>query len=254
MDRGIYAAASSGLAQIRKLEVVSNNLANVNTPGFKKQIITGDVQTFDQTLARITASGDPYAQPDHERTPAVVQIRAATDFSPGPVKNTGNTLDVALRNPKDFFVIETPAGEQLTRAGNFTLSQEGEIVTQDGFAVQGDGGAITVAGGGVSISPDGSVLVNGAAVARLRVMRVEEPAQLERAGAARFSVRPGMEAPVDVEGDLIPQALEMSNVSAISSVIDLISAQRAFQMYARTTETMDMMNQTAINQVGKPRM
>jgi len=253
MDRGIYAAASNGLAQIRKLEVVSNNLANINTVGFKKQIITADVQTFDQTLANAVVQNDPYAEPDHRRTPAAVNIRAQTDFAPGPIRDTGNPLDAALRHAKDFFVIETPNGQQLTRAGNFTLNQDGQIVTQDGLPVQGDGGAITVSGAGLSIAPDGSVLVNGQRVARLRIVRVEDPTQLERVGATRFVPRNGAPAPVDVDGDIIPQALEMSNVSAISSVIDLIAAQRAFQMYARTAETIDGMNQVAIGQIGRPR-
>ena len=106
MDRGIYTSASAGLYQLRKLEVVNNNLANINTVGFKKQILTGETQSFDQTLASAVAKDDPYAKGDHDRTPGVVNSRTVTDFTVGAIKNTGNPLDVALRNPNDFFVIQ----------------------------------------------------------------------------------------------------------------------------------------------------
>ena len=144
MDRGTYIAASGGFAQLLKLQIVSNNLANVSTPGFKREILRGDVQTFEQTLASQIAPNDPYARGDQERTPGVVSVHAETDFAQGPIQDTGNPLDVALRNPKDFFVVLTPNGPRYTRAGNFTLGQNGQLVTADGMPVSGDGGAINL--------------------------------------------------------------------------------------------------------------
>ena len=253
MDRGIYAATSAGLFQLRKLEIVNNNLANINTPGFKREVLTGEEQTFDQTLASLTARSDPYAKGDHERTSGVTNISAFTDFTAGPIKNTENPLDVALRNANDFFAISTPSGIQYTRAGNFSLSSSGDLVTMDGMPVQGDGGNINVSGPGAEISQDGSVRVNGASVGRLTVVRIEDPKSLLRAGDNRFSLASGAGQPPGVEPDLVPRSLEMSNVSAISSVVDLITTNKAFQMYAKSTETIDTMNQAAINQIGRPR-
>lgn len=251
MERGTYVSASGGLVQLRKLDIVNNNLANVNTPGFKKAMLVGSMQTFDQTLASLVVKSDPYAKGDHDRTPGAVDLQTVTDFTPGPIKNTGNVLDVALRNAKDFFVINTPQGQRYTRAGNFTLNETGEISTADGFPVSGDGGPIAVSGSPLTIAPNGTVTVNGAAVGRLQVVRFEEPSGLIREGGARFALGQGQAAPTPVEPEVEVGALEMSNVSAISSMIDLISASKGFEMYTKTAQAIDTMNQTAISQVGR---
>jgi flagellar basal body rod protein FlgG len=236
--------------QFRKLDVVTNNLANINSPGFKKQGLQGTEQTFDSTLARLVENQDPYARGDHARTPGVIDVRTVTDFSVGPIRNTGNALDVALRNPNDFFVVETNKGTQYTRAGNFTLGPGGALVTQDGFPVQSDGGALTIDNGTPRVGPDGSILVDGASVGKLRVVRFENPAGLERTEGTRFS-QGSASAPTDVDPDVVPQSLEMANISVISAVVDLMTANRAFQMYSKSTETIDNMNQTSINQYGR---
>ncbi len=253
MDRGSYIAASGGVLQFRKLDVLNNNLANINTPGFKKQIITGSEQTFEQTLASQVVKDDPFAKGDHERTPGTVNVRTVTDFSLGAIKTTGNPLDVALRNPNDFFAIQTPNGIEYTRAGDFTLNQNGDLVTQDGMAVQGDGGTISVSGAAASISAGGVVTAGGQNFGNIQVVRIENPETLERTGGTRFKVASNQAAPAAVEADIIPQSLEMPNVSAISSVVGLISASRAFDMYTKTAQSIDQLNQAAISQVGRPR-
>ena len=252
MDSATYTAASNGIAQIHKLDLVSNNLANVNTPGFKRQIMIAEPQEFERTLAS-AQNLDELAAQDIARTAGVTSLRTQTDFSPGPIKNTGNVFDVALRNPKDFFVVATPNGTEYTRAGNFTLNANGEMVTHDGLVVQGDGGPITVNGPGASISPAGIVRTRAGDVGRLQVVRFEDTAGLERTSAARFTLKGGGAGPAPVEADLVPQALEMSNVSAITGVLGIISANRAFQAYANSAETIDSINQAAISQLGKPR-
>ncbi|MCO6432471.1 MAG: flagellar hook-basal body protein [Deltaproteobacteria bacterium] len=253
MERGTYVAASGGLLELRKLDVASNNLANINTVGFKRQILVGETQDFEQTLASTIAASDPYARGDHERSPGTVNVRAATDFTPGPIKNTGNKWDVAARNPNDFFVVQTPDGPQYTRAGNFTLNDQGQLVTLDGFPVQGDGGTVTADVPGAYIAPDGSIRAGNEVLATLQVVRFVNPESLERVGMTRFITKPGQPAPEPVEPDVMPQALEMSNVSATSSVIELITANRAFDMYTKTAQAIDQMNQTAVTQVGRGR-
>ncbi|NDC38385.1 MAG: flagellar hook-basal body protein [Proteobacteria bacterium] len=250
MDRGTYSAASGGLLQLRKLEVVNNNLANVNTAGFKRELIVGDTTEFDQTLASIFAKDDPYAKGDHDRTPGTTAVRAVTDFSPGPIENTGNPFDLALRNPKDFFAIQTAGGTEYTRAGDFTLNAEGKMVTKDGALVLGDGGEISISGPNVLIEPNGTVKVNGQPAAKIQVVRISDTNQLERVGNSRFKLGAGAGAEA-VEPDVVPQALERSNVSAITGVIDLILSQRGFEMYTKSAETIDQMNQAAITQVGR---
>ena len=253
MDRGTYVATSAGMFQFRKLDIVNHNLANINTPGYKRQILVGDEQTFDQTLASVTAANDPYAKPDHDRMPGVVNLREMTDYSSGPIKFTGNHLDVALKDPKDFFVINTPGGQQYTRAGNFTLNEEGNLITQDGAEVSGDGGGISAPGPGVRIAEDGSVISNNTRVGRLQIVHIENTAGLQRIGASRFTLAKGSAAPETVQPDIVAQSLEMSNVSAISSVIDLITTNKAFEMYSRSMQSINEMNNTAITQVGRGR-
>lgn len=252
MDRGTYAAASAGMLQTRKLEIVNNNLANVNTPGFKKQFLVRELQNFEDTLAAKLDINDPLARLDHERTPGVTQVKTVTDFSMGSVKETGNPLHLALQGPQDFFVVATPEGEQYTRAGDFTLSYEGQLVTKEGFPVDGLGGPITVIEPGVTISTNGTVMANDIISGQLRVVRFENTDQLERVGGSRFALPKGGTPPNTVDDpQVIPNSLEMSNVSAVESVIDLITTTKGFELYAKAAKTIDEMNQSAITQVGK---
>src|SRR5690606_26733045 len=103
-------------------------------------------------------------------SPGVVTTDNVTDFTPGPIANTGNPLNVALVKMNQFFSVQTQAGEFLTRAGNFTLNAEGNLVTQDGELVNGDGGPITLPAGQARISGNGDVIVGGETVGRLRVV------------------------------------------------------------------------------------
>lgn len=253
MDRGTYVAASAGLANLKKLEIVNNNLANVNTPGFKRQFLVNRKGEFDDTLAQALNAADPYAKADAERTPGVVSVESVTDFTLGPIKPTGNPLDVALRNPNDFFVVDGPSGPEYTRAGNFTLNVDGELVTTDGFLVQGDGGALAVTGPGATITPGGNLRTRTEDVGRLRVVRFEDTSVLKPIGNTRFEIAAGGTAGPQVDPDIIPASLEMSNVSAITSMLDLITTSRGFDLYTRTARTIDDLNSTAISQIGRGR-
>lgn len=254
MDRGTYAAASAGLLESRKLELVNNNLANVNTPGFKRQYLVSETQGFEDTLAARVAKDDPYARGDHERSPGVLQIKTVTDFSIGSIKTTGNPLHVALQNPNQFFVLDTPEGEQYTRAGNFTLNADGQLVSAEGFPVIGNGGPIVTTNPGVSISENGSVTTNDGNLqqsGRLQVVEFENTNQLDRIGGSRFILQRGAAQPSEVtNAKLITSSLEMSNVSAIESVIDLINATKGFELYTKAAKSIDELNQSSIQQIG----
>jgi flagellar basal-body rod protein FlgF len=258
MDIGSYLAASSGVLQMKKLEVQNNNLANISTIGFKGQYVVTSSQTFDNTLASTIDRYDPYGKDDQSRLPGVTDIRTQIDFSMGPIQQTGNPLDAALRSPNEFFVVETPEGDRYTRAGNFSLSSEGQLVTADGFKVKGDGGPIVAQAAGVAILPNGSVTAGPAIggvpniVGRIRVVKFEDTARLESVEGTRFKA-PDDLRPTPVETLIEPQSLEMSNVSAISGMVDLISTNRAFQAYTKAAQTLDSLNQIAVSQVGRRR-
>ena len=137
-----------------------------------------------------------------------------------------------------------------TRAGNFTLDANGALVTQDGYQVQGDGGTITAQGAGTHIGADGTVRSGGNIVGRLQVFRFDQTNNLEAVEGTRFKIV-GAGAPTPVEGFMEPRSLEMSNVSAVTGMIDLITTNRAFDAYTKAAQTIDSLNQAAITQVGK---
>jgi flagellar basal-body rod protein FlgF len=252
MDRGTYASAAAGAVQVAKLDIVNNNLANANTPGFKRQFLVREVQSFEDTLAGRMQSPLPFARDDHERVPGVQNISSVTDFSLGSIKQTGNPLDVALSDPHQFFMVQTDQGVQYSRAGNFTLDGNNQLVTQDGLPVIGDGGPITVEGVDIFISPAGTITASGQEVGRLGIARFDDPQALERVEATRFRLKEGGAAPETVDQPhLIVSSLEMSNVSTIESVIDLITVNRAFDLYTKAARSIDELNQAAITQVGK---
>ena len=250
MDIGTYAAASLGIVQLRKLEIQNNNLANVNTVGFKRQILVTSPEDFKDTFAKEMAGKDPFATGDQKRVATVNEVTTHTDFSMGAIKSTGNPLDVALRNANDFLVVNTPQGRMFTRAGNLTLDANGALVTQDGMQVQGDGGAIIAQGAGANIGADGTVRAGGNIVGRLQIVRFAETKGLQPVEGTRFKVASGPQ-PTPVEGFVEPRALEMSNVSAVTGMIDLITTNRAFDAYTKAAQTIDSLNQAAISQVGK---
>lgn len=248
MDRGIYAASSAGLLGVRKLDAVAENLANVNTVGFKAQKLLARQQNFEDTLASKLDNQTGRERGDHDRTPGVVHVQTTTDFSPGPVSFTGNNLDVALQDPRDFFVVQTPQGPQYTRAGNFQLDAEGQIVTSDGMPVMGEGGLITVTGGQPLISPTGAVLVNNQPVGTLRRVRFQDPQLLQREAGTRFSAPRGA-APQPSEEPVVPGSLEMSNVGTVQSMVEMINAHKSFESYAKSVQTISELNEVNLRTV-----
>ncbi len=245
MDRGIYAATSGGLRNVRQIDVVANNLANVNTVGFKAQRLVSREQNFSDTMANILENMPASASANFPQVPGVVDVGTKTDFTPGPIQYTGNPLDVALRKENQFFVVSTPEGEQLTRAGNFSLDVEGRLITPDGNPVLGDGGELSLPVGPTSINSGGNIFVGGAAVGRLRVVEVQNLAELERTEGVRFKPSPGA-ALTTVDAEIENGAVEMPNVGVVEAMVEMISAQRGFEAYTKTIRTIDELNERAI--------
>ncbi|MDZ4786475.1 MAG: flagellar hook-basal body protein [bacterium] len=251
MDRGTYAAASAGMLNLLKLSVVSNNLANASTVGFKKQDVVGSLQKFENTLAASEGNNNSYAKGDNDRVPNLIGLRTVTDFSPGSIQTTGNPLDVALREAKDFFVIAGPEGTSYTRAGNFSIDQTGQLVTSDGFAVQGDGGAITIPEGGVvTISENGEVKAGDQPLGKLQVVRFEDTSNLNPTGGTRYQLT-GAGSPQTVDPAIVAGSVELPNTSIVTSMVDLISVNRAFASYVKTAQSIDDLNRQAINDIGR---
>ena len=246
MDRGLYSATAAGLVADRQVQVVSNNLANVNTVGFKGQRLTTKQQEFSDTLASTIAGVPARAQSDQEQTPGIVDTTTVTDFTPGSINFTGNALNVALRDANTFFVVQTPQGEAYTRAGNFSLNAERQLVTADGLPLTGDGGVIALPPGKISLNSTGTVTVDGSNIARLRIVSFEDPKSLERTEGVRFKAAAGAQPRIAENAEVVPESLEMPNVDTVTSMVDLITASKAFEAYTKSVRTIDEMNDRII--------
>jgi flagellar basal-body rod protein FlgG len=255
MSGEIYMAAAAALAYEKRLEVIANNLANVNTAGFKR-----DDVAFQAYLTSATGEQQP-VQPPYPAPQAGsrfwIAYQSRTDFTPGPLKQTGNVFDLAF-NGKGFFTVESPEGVVYTRRGNFTLSPEGVLVTQEGWPVQGAGGEIRVDGrtagpGGLefSVGEDGAVRVNGKDVGRMRIEDFPQPGSLDKTGQGYFRPAGGEGGEPLADFSIAQGFLEMSNVEAIQSMVEMIEILRGYESYQRVIRAVDEANAKSINEVGR---
>ncbi len=240
MNSGLYTALSGNLAAMRRLDVISNNLANANTAGFKK-----DRVAFESLLALRAGEAPEKA--------GLVQADNIyfTDYSAGPVKQTGNTLDLAI-DGDGFFAVNTPQGRAYTRQGNFQRNAAGRLVTNDGYEVVGSGGPITINGSRVEVSARGEVMVDGAQVATLEVVDFPKPYALQKAGSALFVPSDPQAAPQPVLTASVRQGhLEDSNVSVVQEMVQMIEANRYFEACQRVVKSYDDAAGKAANDIGR---
>jgi flagellar basal-body rod protein FlgG len=242
MVRGLYVAANSLLVQEACHDTIATNLANVSTPGYRRAVTS--VESFPVLLGRASRvlAGSDQAVPH-------LSARQTTDFAPGMQQPTGNPCDLALDGP-GFFVVQTASGEAYTRSGSFTLDPEGYVATSGGRRLLGEAGAIRVSGRSWSITPRGEVISNGEVIDRIRVVDFDAGGELSRLGDNLFSA--GRAAPVAKESFYIRQGyIEGSNVNAVSEMVNMIAAMRAFEANQKMIQAMDQTLDKAVNEVGR---
>jgi flagellar basal-body rod protein FlgG len=212
-----------GLRQERKLEMIANHLANVDTSGFKT-----DMVTFDHML----------------------RSEMGIDFSPGPLKTTGNTLDVAL-GEDGFFKVQTARGERYTRNGNFTLDAENILVTANGNPVMGEGGDITIEGSDIQINREGEIFVDGELVDKLAVVTFESRQKMTKDGDSLF-VGPVDSPEISLENPVVRQgAVEGANVEAVVEMTRMIETMRTYEALQKMIQAYDETDGKIISEVGK---
>lgn len=274
--KGIYTALSGAVAQTLKLDTIANNIANVNTTAFKK-----DQQTFKEYLTAMEKEQDIMKVP---RVPASIEsfyelnggdksfVDAAgtyTNFEQGSLKSTGGKLDVAI-DGQGFFEVATPTGVKLTRAGNFSIDGNGQLVTKDGFAVlteasegpdglvsgETEGRAVKLTGvGTVTISDAGEVFEGDTKMGKLSVVKAMNPDALQKTGSNYYSFKDTMNPEItSIKSPSLKQGfLETSNVNIINEMTDMIMAQRVFEGTQKAISAFDTMDDKMINQVGSTR-
>ena len=233
---GLIESVETMLAQTQRLNQVSNNLANVDTNGYKRDNIT-----FWEML--FTASDN------RQRVGKALQV--ITSHQSGPAEQTNNPLDLAI-DGEGFFRIQTPQGVRYTRAGNFHLNNQGQITTANGHLLLGAGGPVVVDGDKLVIDPTGRVLVDDQEVNQLTLATFADFKDLEKEGNNLFRAK-GLEVQEQVTQDAAIQQgfLEGSNVDAVTELTEMIDILRAFESQQRAISIVDDLNNQAIRSVGK---
>lgn len=216
MDNPIYATLSRQVGLDRAMRVVANNLANLSTTGFRREGVV-----FGEWIDRLAVDGGALAQ-----TEALVRV---TDFGQGVLRATGGDFDLGIEGD-GFFMVETPSGPALTRAGAFVRSSTGEIVTPDGARLLDAGAAPIVAPPGVSritIAADGAMSGDGRPLAQIAVVSVPDNTALTRIANGRFKFD-GPLAPA-TDATIFQGSLEQSNVNPVRELTRMIEIQRAYE-------------------------
>lgn len=248
MSNGIYQATTGALLQQYRLDILSNNLANVNTVGFKEDRAHFEVIPAESSEPPDT--NDPAIQIQPTVSPGDSALQYYINFAQGPLRHTGNPLDLAIEG-NGFFNVQTPDGVQYTRKGNFMLAENGQLVTQEGYAVLGQNGTIELQGGHITIGRDGSISVNGSTVDVINVTQFSDPQQLLKTDGS-FFILPAEAAPGEPSDnyDLMQGYLELANVDPIKGMVEMIEALRVFEAYQKMLETLDNVDSQAVAEVG----
>lgn len=251
--RTLSIAATGMLAQQTNVDVISNNIANMNTTGFKRQRAEFQDLLYQQVERPGSAAGGD------AMVPAGIQIGAGVRtggvyriLEQGALTQTSNPLDIAIQG-RGYFQVTLPSGDTAyTRDGSFQVSDQGELVTQDGYTVQ-PGITIPQDAIGVTISPTGQVQVTTAGdpqpqtVGQLELATFMNESGLEATGGNLFletaaSGQPNVAAPGEPGMGTLQQGfLEASNVNPVAEITALITAQRAYEMNSRVVKTADEM-------------
>jgi flagellar basal-body rod protein FlgF len=245
MDNSLLVSLSQQLASYRAMDVIANNLANVSTPGFKRE-----AAKFEEYVTKLRPAE---GQTGSQSVSFVKDAGILRDSSQGAVEQTGAPYDVAITG-NGFFSVQTPQGLRYTRDGHFSLDANGNLVTSAGYQVQGDGGAITITpnDGQVNISADGTIssVVNGIGnqLGKLKVVDFADPRAMTKEGGNLLSTTQAATAPDKV--NLRQGALESSNVQPVIEISHMIEVMRAYEATATLSKSQEDMMRQAIDKLG----
>jgi len=251
MMEAIYPVLSGALAQEKRLEVITNNLSNVGTNGYKKDVAVFEALTPEDGQATGAADSNATFAPAYGHF-----SRTILDLSSGVIRTTGQPLDVAIEGP-GFFAVQSPQGIRYTRNGHFSLDTDGQLVTSSGLPVLGSGGPITFPAGSVAIGPDGRISVVGGEagptpieIDLLPVYTFAKPDQLQKIGGSLFSAKSNAAVP-STEGVLRQGALEGSNVNPVEEMVAMIEVMRLYESAQKAIQTADQIAGKVSNEIGQ---
>jgi flagellar basal-body rod protein FlgG len=236
MIKGFYSSSNGMPPMLVRMEIIANNLANMNTTGFKKDEMFVEMMK-DPGIAPHPNAGDLTTRLNVQRT---------VDFVEGSLNETNNPLDVALQG-SGWLVVETPNGERYTRNGNFTITLDGTLTTRDGFPVLGVDGRIKfpdlqkAVQDGISITQSGEIRSGSVEIGTLRVVNVSDETQLRKAGDSLFRLERNADVLItEHELPIIRQGfLEESNVGGVDEMIEMIEITRNFESNQKAIAAQD---------------
>ena len=235
MDAAGYTTLNRQSGLMREMGVVANNIANASTTGFRREgvVFSEDIAALDKdpSLSMAHASG------------------RHVDLTQSTIAQTGGAFDFAIQGD-GFFLIETPQGERLTRAGSFTPSAEGELVTSDGFRLLDAGGApiFVPPGAKVALAADGTMSANGEPIAQIGLWRPTDPLALRHQSGTLFD---GGEIEPAEAGTILQGMLEDSNVEPVSEIARMIGVQRAYELGQKFLDAEDERVRGVIQALGR---
>ncbi|HET7850002.1 MAG TPA: flagellar basal-body rod protein FlgF [Pseudolabrys sp.] len=247
MQNAVLVGLSREVALERELSVVANNIANMNTAGYK-----ADGSLFEEYLSSRARGAETGSRV------SFVQDRGIWhDMSGGSIEHTGNPLDAAISG-QGFFVVQTPSGERYTRNGSFQLNADGILVTSDGYEVVGDGGPIRFQRNDrqIQISPDGTISVReGTSIqdsqrGKLRLVNFSDLQQLHKDGKSLFAAANGVQPqPVDTMTTVVQGSVEKSNVHAVVEMSRMIEITRSYAQVAAMLQQQADLGQASIDKL-----
>lgn len=271
MDSGFWTAVSGTEARDQQLQVIANNMANVDTVGFKKDGV--EFQTFVKnrdapdpvnTVPQDLMTMKQQYPLDGKENTSNITHKTFTEQSQGSLKKTDDPLDLAI-NGRGFFEVLTPSGVRYTRAGNFQVTSDGFIATSDGNLLlkreaenQGNNGAFNFetvkasraipAKGNIAFGKDGAIQINGAIQGFVSLIEPQVGSEIRKIGNSLYEVR-GLTKPAPSE---VHQGyLENSNVNAVKELSDLIQVNRNFDANQKVIRTYDSIDGRAVNELSK---
>lgn len=232
------------LAESLRMDVTSNNLANVDTAGFQRQ--TAHIYSLpEKPISRL-----------HQRQAQLLGVLGTgafvdgsqSSFAPGALRVTENPLDVAIIG-SGFFVINTPEGTRYTRDGRFQINPSGLLATLDGNLVRGEAGSIYVGEGDVFLNEKGEVFIAGEMVDKLLIVEFNDRNGLVRHGANLYEAPPEAGNPFRYQATVAPGTIEMANVNVVREMVNLINIQRSYEANQKVVQAFDETLGKIINDV-----
>ncbi|MDR1639893.1 MAG: flagellar basal-body rod protein FlgF [Clostridiales bacterium] len=255
MVKGLYTSALGMLTQMQRMDIIADNLANVNTTGFKRD--KAAVHSFSEELLK--RIDDPSDQPRHIISMGGISQGVFIDdiytvHESGALRKTGGSLDMAVVGD-GFFTVEIPgeddqATRMYTRDGSFTLDAEGNLITKEGSRVLGEGGVISIPQGVVTISDEGRIYSNQVYVDTLRMTSFQDTRQLRKQGDNMFSAIEGAEEG-EFTGKITQGFLEASNVNPIREMTEMITVSRAYDANQRMIVSHDAIMSRTVNDIAR---